>query len=56
MIRSPEAVAEIRQMKEQQAQQMQMAQMAMEAAKTVPALGKEVEEGSPLSMLTGLEE
>ncbi|MDY0188982.1 MAG: portal protein, partial [Syntrophus sp. (in: bacteria)] len=53
MVRSPEAVAEIREMRQQQEQQAQAAAMATEAAKALPGLGKEIEAGSPLSLVAG---
>jgi hypothetical protein len=52
MIRTEDEVAAIRQAKAQQAQQMQQAQMLMQGAKTLPALAKGPEPGSPMDALT----
>jgi hypothetical protein len=51
IIRPKEMVETIRAQRAQQQQAMAQAQMAMEAAKTVPALNKKVEEGSPLEAM-----
>jgi hypothetical protein len=51
MIRSVEDVAAIRQAKAEQAQQLQQQQMLLEGAKTLPALSKGPEPGSPMDAL-----
>ncbi len=51
LIRSPEDVAGIRQMRQKKQQAMEMAQMMQEAGKTVPALSKGPEPGSPMEQI-----
>jgi len=51
LLRSPEDVAGIRQMRQKKQQAMEMAQMMQEAGKTVPALSKGPEPGSPMEQI-----
>jgi hypothetical protein len=53
MMRDPEQVAIIRQMREQQQQMAMQQQQLLEAAKVAPALGKKVEDGSILKNVAG---
>ena len=51
LIRSPDDVAQIRQAQAQAQQQAQQQQMLLEGAKTLPALAKGPEPGSPMDAL-----
>jgi hypothetical protein len=53
IVRSKEAVETLRTKRQKEQQAILQAQMAVEAAKTVPALNKKVEEGSPLEAMAG---
>lgn len=53
MMRDPEQVAIIRQMREQQQQMAMQQQQLLEAAQVAPALGKKVEDGSILKNIAG---
>ena len=53
VMRSPEKVQGLRQMRQQQTQNQQMVDQAAQIAKALPGAGKAIEKGSALDMMTG---
>ncbi len=53
VMRSPEQIAGLRQMRQQAAQNREMMEQAMQIGKALPGAGKAIEKGSALDMLSG---